>query len=110
LLDESPVAKDTKKTNNKKKHKIKLLKKKEKKSKKENKIQSPEAQEPAPQPGYVRNDAIWLKKRFELVLLSLPTPAEYYSFEKEIYIVRIWLFAEEEEFIRKFIVSSFTST
>ncbi len=105
LLDK-PVSNDVKKTSNEKKHKkIKAKEKKSKKEKKKDKIQPQQLLSPL---GFVVYDASWVKNSFERVFLSLPAD-KYLDREKERILLNIWLFAEEEEFIRRSFVSSFQS-
>ena len=52
-----------------------------------------------------RYDTNWLKKSFEAVLLDLPPSNKFLTVDKEKIFLRLWLFAEEEDHIRKLFAS-----
>jgi hypothetical protein len=90
---------------NKKEKKSKEKKSKKHKSKKDDKIVPLPVQEPTPEPKVNRYDTNWLKKSFEAVLLDLPPSNKFLTVDKEKIFLRLWLFAEEEDHVRKMFAS-----
>lgn len=112
LLDEPKVVTEEKKNSKDKRDKKDKKNKKEKKTKeKKNKTKKGQiepaqpVQEPAPEPKVTRYNIDWLKKSFEAVLAGLPPSDKFLSVDKEKIILRLWLFAEEEDLVRKMIVA-----
>ena len=121
LLDQpkaSAIAAEPKHEPNKKDKKDKKAKKekkekksKEKKSKKDKSKKSPEipaqpVQEPNPEQKVTRYHRDWLQQSFEIVLSSLAPPNKFLTTDQEKILLRVWLFAEEEDNVRHLFAAS----